>query len=289
MLNGMQDPLTLASLIAVFLVNGTATGIIPLAAQEAHPTQQRTFPIVEDNSFLLEEAYNQEERVVQHISSAVYFAQPRNEFTYTFTQEWPLHGRRHQLSFTVPYTMLSSPSASGIGDVYINYRLQLLDRDDWMAASPRLSVILPAGNADRGLGSGTTGFELNLPFSKRLSDSFISHWNAGVTFFPRVKANLATGGELRRDLTSYIIGASLIWLARPEYNALLECVSVFPNEIESDGSLSHSTEFIINPGFRFAINLGSLQIVPGVAFPLSFTETISRVGVFLYLSFEHPY
>ncbi len=33
-------------------------------------------PAIEDNSFFIEEAYNQENRVVQHISNAVYSRRP---------------------------------------------------------------------------------------------------------------------------------------------------------------------------------------------------------------------
>src|SRR4051794_16707075 len=55
---------------------------------------------IQDNSFLVEEAYNQEPRVVQHI-----FAMLRDgdhHWTGTFTQEWPAGGLAHQLSYTLP-------------------------------------------------------------------------------------------------------------------------------------------------------------------------------------------
>src|SRR5437016_5370175 len=55
-------------------------------------------PIVQDNSFLMEEAYNQEKGIVQHINT---FRTHRgtSDFDYSFTQEWPVGGLTHQLSF----------------------------------------------------------------------------------------------------------------------------------------------------------------------------------------------
>ena len=55
-------------------------------------------PGIQDNNFLIEEAYNQEEGVVQHIST---FSRMWNsqDWSYTFTQEWPgLHNPRNQYS-----------------------------------------------------------------------------------------------------------------------------------------------------------------------------------------------
>src|SRR5262245_46967893 len=43
---------------------------------------------IHDNSFLVEEAYNQEHGVVQHINNFIYLAQTKS-WAYSFTQEWP--------------------------------------------------------------------------------------------------------------------------------------------------------------------------------------------------------
>jgi archaellum component FlaF (FlaF/FlaG flagellin family) len=48
---------------------------------------------IEDNSYFIEEAYNQEFRVVQHSSTGYYQSKTKN-FVYTFTQEWPIGGGR---------------------------------------------------------------------------------------------------------------------------------------------------------------------------------------------------
>jgi purine-binding chemotaxis protein CheW len=59
---------------------------------------------IKDNSFLIEEAYNQERGVVQHISTLSRTA--GGDWMYTFTQEWPLPDERHQVSFTLPVQAL---------------------------------------------------------------------------------------------------------------------------------------------------------------------------------------
>ena len=71
-----------------------ALGASSLAAQESGEPE----PIA-DNSFLIEEAYNQEAGVVQHINT---FVRPDGggAWAYSFTQEWPLRGMRNQLSYT---------------------------------------------------------------------------------------------------------------------------------------------------------------------------------------------
>lgn len=52
----------------------------------------------------------------------------------------------------------------------LNYRYQLVFKEG-IALSPRLSLVLPSGNNKKGLGNGSTGFQINLPLSIRLSDS----------------------------------------------------------------------------------------------------------------------
>src|ERR1700751_5429940 len=69
-------------------------------AQEA-ASQTPNEPGIQDNSFLVEEAYNQNFGVVQHISSFTRFWDSK-DWVYTFTQEWPVPGDvRHQLSYTL--------------------------------------------------------------------------------------------------------------------------------------------------------------------------------------------
>jgi len=70
---------------------------------------------------------------------------------------------------------------------------------------------------------------------------------------------------------------------------LLEGVVNFASVIDSTGDVRRGTAGVVSPGIRVAINLGNLQIVPGLAVPVLMAEGTSRVGLFSYLSFEHPF
>jgi hypothetical protein len=73
---------------------------------------------LEDNSLLIEEAYNQEAGVVQHIL-LTQWDRKSEDWVTTFTQEWPVPDETHQLSFTVPYTFGGEPGApSGTSSVH---------------------------------------------------------------------------------------------------------------------------------------------------------------------------
>ncbi len=257
-------------------------------AQTQHGAEHPAVAI-EDNSFFVEEAFNQDERVVQHIFNVLYYRRPLETTVATFTQEWPLIGVDHQLSYTLAYAHLSAPVVDGMGDLYLNYRYQLSADSSWAAVAPRLSIILPTGNADEGLGMGVVGFQVNFPVSRRLSDRFITHWNAGMTVFPGVRGMDASGRTMRRTLPWYNCAASIIWLAAPTWNLMLEGTANSTADLDGNGGVVRSTEIIVSPGFRLAINFQGLQIVPGVAVPVSFVDGEARVGAFLYLSFEHPY
>jgi len=53
--------------------------------------------------------------------------------------------------------------------------------------------------------------------------------------------------------------------------------------------MNYAGQTIISPGIRHAIDLKSLQIVPGIALPVTIQSNKSTEGVFFYLSFEHPF
>lgn len=242
-------------------------------------------PGIQDNSFLMEEAYNQEPGVVQHISNGLFFSQPQKNLFFSFTQEWPLGGQSHQLSFTLPYSFQNSNSSRGIGDILVNYRYQLVSNETW-AVAPRLSFILPTGNVNDGFGNGVVGLQAAVPVSKQLTDQFVAHVNVGLTLLPNVAAQ---GTAAKRTILSEYAGASIVWLGGTNVNVLLESIVSHNGMLNANGELEHELEAIVNPGLRFAINLGGLQIVPGIAVPIDFQKQQTRVGIFLYLSFEHPF
>ena len=218
---------------------------------------------IADNSFLIEEAYNQEAGVVQHIFT---FARPASgsEFVSTFTQEWPVKSIRHQLSYTIP--VQRAFDSKGVGDVMVNYRYQWIgDGESRLAVSPRVSFIAPTGSERKGLGSGAAGLQLMLPVSTFVTPRIVAHSNVGATFIPS------------RDVRQYILGQSFIWLATERVNPLVEVLWT------SDPSL------VINPGVRWSHDLAHhTQLVPGIAFPITLRPRFDR-GVFIYLSIEHPF
>jgi hypothetical protein len=115
---------------------------LPIVAQTAPPEESQ----IQDNSFLIEEAYNQDPGVVQHIQT---FSQTTRggAWVYTFTQEWPAPNLKHQLSYTLPMAQLGG--AHGIGDVALNYRYQWIGMPMRKSPSRRASrcSFPPAVNA----------------------------------------------------------------------------------------------------------------------------------------------
>lgn len=261
----------------------------PLAAQAPVAGPERDTPKqIEDNSFLVEEAYNQEAGVVQHANT---FSRSAGSaaWMYTFTQEWPVGGQRNQLSYTLPLARNDDPSeeTTGIGDIALNYRYQIGGGDRTrFALAPRATLLIPTGSSRRGLGSGGAGFQINLPLSTKLSPGFVTHSNAGLTYTPRARDTFGNVAAAH----SYTLGQSIIWLAHPKLNLMLESTWAVSHEVAGSGQSQRSTEFLLSPGLRGAIDMASgLQIVPGLAFPFGVGGSRGERGVYAYLSFEHSF
>jgi hypothetical protein len=243
---------------------------------------RRPAAAVQDNSFLIEEAYNQEEGVVQHILNV---QRQRNDWFAAFTQEWPVFGQTHQFSYTVPYGWVGRAGddrARGVGDVLLNYRLQLLyETDAQPALAPRVSAILPTGSETRGLGAGSAGWQFNIPVSKIVADRMTLHGNAGMTVFPNAHG---------RAPASYVLGASAIYAATPELNLMLEALRNWDGTAVEGGTVERERRWTVSPGFRHALNLEAGQLVWGVAAPIGVQDGRSTdLGLFFYMSFEHDF
>src|SRR5205085_1770666 len=103
---------------------------------------------IHDNSFLIEEAYSQEAAVVQHISN-LFFDRSLATWAYSLTDEWPLGGQRHQLSATIPLSSSAVGRGAAVGDIALNYRLQLIGSGETrLAVTPRFTAILPTAGQD---------------------------------------------------------------------------------------------------------------------------------------------
>ncbi len=258
-------------------------------AQTSPPSQTpKAQPSIQDNSFLMEEAYNQEAGVVQHINGFMKSLRGGG-WVYTFTQEWPVFGQKNQFSYTVPVQRVNGDPGkfSGLGDIAVNYRYQLLgDGEAKVAIAPRFSVLMPTGNEKKGLGTGAVGIQVDVAMSVVLSDKLVTHSNVGATYIPSAKNAL---GE-KADLKGFNLGQSIIWLVKPRFNLMLETVWNRSESVAGPNLREHENSWLLSPGVRWAYNFESgLQIVPGVAVPIGLGPSRGDVSLFIYLSFEHPF
>lgn len=242
---------------------------------------------IRDNLFTLEEAYNQEPGVIQHIQ--VLQVDPRSrEWSYSFTEEWPVPTDRHQLSLTLPLQGSPEAGQTSVGDLLVNYRLQVLGLggEGRLAIAPRLSLLLPTGSPARGSGRGALGVQLNLPLSLDLGRHLTLHANAGLTLVP---AASAPSGRARATALDSAVGLALVVLPLSWFNLLVEVAHLSTLEIRDDGGRERRHALLVQPGARFALNLrpGGLQIVPGLAAPITLSAEGAHVPILAYLSFEH--
>lgn len=269
-----------STVIPLLLISALALAA-PIGAQLSAPTPDVAKPI-QDNSFLVEEAYNQEAGVVQHISL---LQRAGNEWMYTFTQEWPAPGQVHQFSFSIPAKR--SGAETGTGDLALNYRYQWMGNGGGaVAAATRLTVLLPTGDEKRGFGAGGVGIGINLPVSVECSRHLVAHSNAGATYTPSSR-NAAGQKAARRD---YRIGQSLVWLARPRFNILVEAVWEIRETITGQSRMLQQEPFIVNPGVRWGRDFeNGAQLVIGAAVPIEVGPGGGERQVIGYLSMEHPF
>jgi hypothetical protein len=175
--------------------------------------------------------------------------------------------------------------AHGLGDVAINYRYQVRDKNG-IACAPRLSLLVPTGSSSKGLGAGGTGLQTNVAVSIALGKPAVAHENLGATWIPRAKDE---AGDHARSL-GFNAGQSLIWLVRPTFNALMELAWTRAQDVVGPGRTARRDTLYLSPGVRWAYNFASgLQIVPGLAVPIGIGPSRGDTGIFLYLSFEHPF
>jgi outer membrane putative beta-barrel porin/alpha-amylase len=259
---------------------------ICFAAAAVASAQEPSGPI-QDNSFLVEEAYNQERGVVQHINLFLYDWKSGG-WAWTFTQEWPVPDRKNQLSYTVLLSRVGHDGGSdtGLGDLALNYRYQLIGSgESKVAMAPRLTVFFPTGSYARSLGAGSVGVQLGIPVSVVLSDRFVVHGNVGALWTPQAK-------DPERDRAALLVpdaGASVVFLAKPNWNALVEGLWVRTESVAGQNSVTIRETALVSPGIRYAWNFKNrLQIVAGVGFPIGVGPSRGQYSVLGYLSFEHP-
>jgi len=256
-----------------------AAAVKPPAAQPEGPIQ--------DNSFLVEEAYNQEDGIIQHISFVQFLN--THDVVYTQTDEWPLRSLKHQLSVTASFNESGNyrQFGPGWGDTALNYRYQLVGSGETrLAISPRLSMLLPSGDSNAARGYGGWGLQTNLPISFQLNRRIVTHWNAGVTWIPSAE----DAQHNHATLVNPNLAQSTVWLVKPRFNALCEVVWTDNATVVASAQTTRQQAVFISPSVRWAYNFKSgLQIVPGVALPMGLMGASGQKGAIFYLSFEHPF
>jgi hypothetical protein len=255
-----------------------------------------------DNGFLVEEAFNQEPGVVQHILTWVnqWDRSPlgrTRDFTFNYTMEVPLFSQKHQFSFTtqLPASFEEPVNAEpsqlgGLGDTLLSYRYQLLANDDFLWAAPRFTLMLPTGDKRFGLGTGRVGYQFNLPVS-RYGNRFDFHFNGGVTFVPSVSVPLPSGLDSpSHDLWTYNLGLSAYWKPRTNLHFFLETLALWTAEINDLGGRDNFTQVFVNPGLRYAVcQLEDVEWVVGASVPIGLNRSTPDIGIFIYLSVEHTF
>jgi len=261
-----------------FLAIGATAGS---AAADDDDDDPRPAAGIQDNSFLIDEAYNQKPGEVQHVLT---LQRQYRDWYLSFVQEWALGSQTHQLGYSVPYTWLRSEGqrVHGIGDIEITYRYQAwLETATMPAFAPSLSLIVPTGSQRRGLGDGSFGVEVKFPFSKIVADRVTLHANAGITHLFDVYGH---------SPTSFMAGASGVYAVTRDFNVLLEGIVERSESVNDAREIERETTFTLSPGFRKAWNFPEdKQFVVGFATPITFSRERTDYGLFFYASFEHRF
>ncbi|HEY0653586.1 MAG TPA: hypothetical protein VGD65_10690 [Chryseosolibacter sp.] len=230
---------------------------------------------IEDNSFIIEEAFNQSPGVIQYTASS----QVANDGTAINLEcELPLSGERHQLSFSLPTKVSSFTFA--VEELMISYRPLVSGRHRWIMITPRLSLIVPTATIEPRLNGGTFGIEWNFALTKRLSRNVISHINLGSTH-PLARSH--NEPQLNR-LHDKFCGASLVLALARNMDLLAE----FKATNASGHFASAGTwNLVANPGCRFLFKVTNFVIVPGLSAPIEWRTGLPVARqLLIYLSIE---
>lgn len=236
---------------------------------------------VEDNSYLVEEAYNQEPGVVQFIN--VYQRSKNNkDWSYVFINEIPVVSQNHQFSYELPYSFSELADKTGSGDIKFNYRYEFL-RNDFLVTTGRISFTVPTGDYKNGFGSDAVGYETSLLASVKINSKWVQHWNVGAALTPKSK-NI-TGDTA--DNSKYFWNLSNVYLHTDTLNFMLEMSSSLEQSTVGPDAVTWSADTIISPSVRYAIDIADWQYVPGLAFPTNIADNAgSQNQTLVYLSIE---
>lgn len=222
--------------------------VLPLFAGEPLP--------IEDVQFFPESGWNRNDAVLQY--NAFFHGSGR---AHELTQEWGDEGARHQFSFTVP---VYSERSTGLGDVTLNYRRQLIGgAGSRLAIAPRVSLILPTRSPLFGIRS--SGLQATVPLS--------------ISLTPRVTAHSSAGGTWFRDRHE-----SEVNLTQSIGVSVTDRLSV-----ALDGSWTRAGSgdevLVVRPGVQYTFDgPDGLSITPGIAAPIG----PDRRELLIFIALERP-
>lgn len=262
-----------------------------LAAQVGPGGVAKWSEVLQDNSFLVNEAYNQDPDQVQHVLTGWYFPNP-SVWVLTFDDQWPVAGQKHQMDLYVPFGTQGAIDPHGFGDIQIGYQYQakLQGEGSSFSFAPGVKLSLPTGSWTKGLGFGCPGVVLGLPFSKRLSEHVEVHLNLGGSWYPNAKTLDDTGATVKGSLSTLSEGASIVIHVNPTLNLSLELVGAQAEALgERRRKLWGDTVFL-SPGLAHAINFKSgAQLTLGASVPFGLNRQSPSSSLFLYVSLEHAF
>ncbi len=243
-----------------------------------------SFAKIEDNSFLIEEAFNQVYGFYQFIQKFQTPTQKRDNYDYEFETEIPITDKVHQVSYEIPIANTDSSNRGGVGDVVLNYRWQPLNKDGFLVAE-RFGLITPTGSVRNGTGSGSYGFEFMQAATLPLRDHLMNHWNFGFSMIPSAKTS---AHNFKRTVNTFTAGSSIVYLLNDKFNLMFEALVQSSQQVDDLGQKNSLTNVYLNPGVRFSIDLDyrDIQIVPGISFPVDVMNAPTEQSVLAYLSIE---
>jgi hypothetical protein len=262
-----------------------------LAAQIAPGGPAEWTEVLQDNSFLVNEAYNQDPDQVQHVLTGWHFPNA-SVWLLTFDDQWPVGGEKHQMDLFVPYGSQGAIDPHGFGDLQIGYQYQARLQGEGSAFSmaPGVKLSLPTGSWTKGLGLGGPGVLVSLPISRRLSQHVEVHFNLGGSWFPTAKTLGASGETLRGSLATLSEGASIVIHVNPTLNLSLEAVGGQAEALGESGKKLWGSTAFLSPGVAYAINFKSgAQLTLGAAVPFGLDRQSPNSSLFLYVSLEHNF
>lgn len=245
-------------------------------ASGSAPTAAADFII--DNSFLVEEAVNQDPGVIQ--TTLNWVRSGDGDWESAVGQDWPLASHRHQFSWSLPWNGGQLPLS--VGQAVVSYRYQISDvSKETLGIGARVSAILPT---DRDGEEHGVGLQAAVPVTAEWRRLHL-HANAGVTW----TRQRSSEHPQRTSLVSPYFAGSVIWPTASMFQVMLEDVVEFEAFLDAGARRRRNTTMTISPGLRGAFNVGRNQIVVGAAVPVDATTDGQSVSVLGYFSFEGPF